>query len=137
MSNGGNVWCEKFELPFHFEFDFINCFIYMQYVHNKTEKLIKFITMQNHYLYQFQNHISDLRMCDDQLDLADPPSLVPVGGKLLVEVGGEVLLCLTHKFIIFQRYLYIIGLHRILIWPDTRQIFLPDIRLNSNIEFFF
>ena len=51
-------------------------------------------------------------MCDDQLDLADPPSLVPVGGKLLVEVGGEVLLCLTHKFIIFQRYLYIIA-------PDT------------------
>ena len=34
------------------------------------------------------------------------------------------------------------GLHRILIWPDIRpsdirQIFLPDIRLNSNIEFFF
>ena len=30
----------------------------------------------------------------------------------------------------------ILGLHRILIWPDIRQIFLPDIRLNSNIEFF-
>ena len=29
-----------------------------------------------------------------------------------------------------------LGLHRILIWPDIRQIFLPDIRLNSNIEFF-
>ena len=28
-----------------------------------------------------------------------------------------------------------IGLHRILIWPVIREKYLPDIRLNSNIEF--
>ena len=45
--------------------------------------------------------------------------------KLQIMGGFFVFLVFARQNLIFS-----VGLHRILIWPEIRQIFLPDIRLN-------